>query len=141
MPSEGQNILWLHGRAGAGKSTLSTDYLRELGRLGAFIFFFDGNDPTHRDPNAVIRTQAHQVALHDPTTQSAICTAIEADKRIAEVAEAPMRRQYAKIILEPLKCAGALHMQGPIVIAIDALDECGDSVSRHPSGASSTGTC
>jgi hypothetical protein len=116
--------------AGAGESALSTTvakYFRELGRLGAFIFF-DRNDPTHSDPNAVIRTLAHQLALWDLTVQSAVCAAIEGDKGIAE---APMRRQYAKLVLEPLKCAVALHIQGPIIIVIDALDECGNSVSRQ----------
>jgi len=41
MPSDGTNVLWLHGLAGSGKSTLSTtvaEYFCELGQLGAFSF-------------------------------------------------------------------------------------------------------
>jgi len=44
-PSDEQNILWLYGLAGSGKSTISTtiaEYFRELGRLGAFMFFLTG---------------------------------------------------------------------------------------------------
>lgn len=45
------NILWLSGVAGAGKSTIATsisEYFRELGRLGAFLFFTrNKSDPAY----------------------------------------------------------------------------------------------
>ena len=124
-PSEGQNVLWLHGLAGSGKSTISTtvaEYFRDLGRLGAFIFF-DRNNPTNSDPNAVVRTLAHWLASFDPHIQSAICAAIESDNNIAST---PIQRQFTKLLFDPL---ATLPMQGPIVIIIDALDECGDPTS------------
>src|SRR5882724_2267800 len=105
MPSEGKNILWLHGLAGSGKSTISTtvaEYFRELSRLGAFIFF-DRNDPTQSDPNAVIRTLVYRLSLFDPAIQAAVCSQIEGDKTIAE---APLGRQFSKLLLEPLKSIG-----------------------------------
>ena len=119
----------MHGLAGSGRSTLSTtvaEYFRELGQPCAFIFF-DRNDPTHSDPNAVIRTLAHQLASFDPNILSAVCAEIETDKRIAE---ASMRRQFTKLIFEPLKAAGTQPMEGPVIIVIDTLDECGDPTSR-----------
>lgn len=128
-PSDGKNVLWLHGLAGSGKSTLSTtvaEYFRELGRLGAFIFF-DRNNPTHSDPNTVIRTLAHQLASFDAHVLSAVCAEIESDKRIAE---APMRRQFTKLLFGPLESVGTRPMEGPVIIVIDALDECGDPTSR-----------
>jgi hypothetical protein len=125
-PSEGQNVLWLHGVAGSGKSTISTtvaECFRDLGRLGAFIFF-DRNNPIHSDPNNVIRTLAHRLASFDSHIRSAVCAAIDND---GSIAEAPIERQFAKLLLEPLISA---TMPGPVVIVIDAFDECGDSTSR-----------
>jgi hypothetical protein len=129
-PSEGQNVLWLHGLAGSGKSTISTtvaEYFRDLGRLGAFIFF-DRNNPTNSDPNAVIRTLAHWLASFDCHIRSAICAAIESDNNIAS---APIQRQFTKLLLDPLESIATLPMQGPVIIIIDALDECGDPTSRR----------
>jgi energy-coupling factor transporter ATP-binding protein EcfA2 len=58
-----QNILWLHGLAGSGKSTLSTtiaSIFRSSSQLGAFIFF--NRDVTERsDPTSIIRTLAYQL--------------------------------------------------------------------------------
>jgi pantothenate kinase-related protein Tda10 len=55
-PSPDQNIFWLHGQAGSGKSTISTtlaEYFRELGRLSAFMFF-DRNNPSNSEPATVV---------------------------------------------------------------------------------------
>ena len=128
-PSDRQNVLWLHGPAGYGKSTILTtvaEYFRDLGRLGAFIFF-DRNDPAHSDPNAVIRTLAFRLASFDISIQSAICAAIESDKSIAE---SPLHKQFAKLLMEPLQSIGSQHVHGPVIVVVDALDECGDPRSR-----------
>jgi hypothetical protein len=125
-PSEDKNVFWLYGLAGSGKSTISTtvaEYFRDLGRLGAFIFF-DRNNPTNSDPSTVIRTLAHQLASFDSHIRSAVCTAIERDNSIAS---ASIQRQSAKLLLDPLE---SITMEGPVVIVIDALDECGDATSR-----------
>lgn len=56
-----QNILWVHGLAGSGKSTLSTTVasrLREMGHLGAFLFF-DRDVDERSNPSLVVRTMAH----------------------------------------------------------------------------------
>ena len=129
-PSGGQNILWLHGPAGSGKSSISTtiaERFRELHRLGAFIFF-DRNDPVQSDPRAVIRTMAHQLACADPNIQSAICEKING---VFNVSTPPIHTQFIKLLLEPLTTVAEQHRKGPIVIILDALDECGDFKSRR----------
>ena len=128
-PSENQNVLWLHGLAGYGKSTISTtvaEYFRDLGRLGAFIFF-DRNDPTHSDPNAVIRTLAYRLGSFDTRIKLAVCAVVETDKSIAD---APVRKQFAKLLLEPLQSLSGQFVNGPAIVVIDALDECGNPISR-----------
>src|SRR5882724_8047922 len=96
MPSGGQNILWLHGPAGSGKSTISTtiaERFRTLRRLGAFIFF----DRNKSDPAAVIRTMAHQLACADLHIQSAICANINGIFNVST----PIHTQFTKLLLEP----------------------------------------
>lgn len=127
-PSD-ENILWLYGVAGSGKSTISTtiaEYFREIGRLGAFMFF-DRADPTSSEPAAVIRTLSYKLALFDSTIKAAICAQMERDLGITE---ASIRVQFSKLILEPLATLPAFHTHGPIVVILDALDECGDPTSR-----------
>jgi hypothetical protein len=128
-PSEKQNVLWLHGLAGSGKSSISTtvaEYFREMDRLGCFIFF-DRNDPNHNDPNAVIRTIVYRLASFDVRIRSTICAVIQ---RNGSVIEAPIRKQFSELLLDPLKTIGSQPMEGPIIIVVDALDECGDAKSR-----------
>ena len=57
-PNTHTKVLWLHGLAGSGKSTLSTtiaNLFRVMGSLGAFLFF-DRAMAERRDPSTVIRT-------------------------------------------------------------------------------------
>jgi hypothetical protein len=127
-PSGNENILWLHAMAGFGKSTISTtiaEYFRELERLGAFIFF--SRNTTSSDPAVVIRTLSYQLARFDPSIKAAVCTEIEHNPGITEAA---MRVQFAKLIVEPLASLTTLNTQGPVIVALDAIDECGDPVSR-----------
>ena len=60
-PDAGNNIIWLRGPAGSGKSTiLSTlaHYSLQLCRQGGFLFW-DRNNPDNSEPRHVIRTLAH----------------------------------------------------------------------------------
>ncbi|KAJ7142327.1 WD40-repeat-containing domain protein [Mycena epipterygia] len=129
IPSESGNILWLSGVAGSGKSTISTtvaDSASELQRLGAFLFF-NRNEPSHSHPDAVIRTIAYWLALSDPHVGLAICAAINRDPTVVN---APLRRQFNELLPDPLRAAEP-HILGPILIILDALDECGDPFSRR----------
>jgi len=129
-PSEGQNILWLYGPAGSGKSTISTtiaERFRALRRLGAFIFF-DRNNPVQSDPAAVIRTMAYQLAYSIPDIQPAICGKVDG---VYNVSMPPIHTQFTELLLDPLTAVAKMQCQGPIIIILDALDECGDADSRQ----------
>ncbi|KAJ7327462.1 WD40 repeat-like protein [Mycena albidolilacea] len=128
VPSDSGNILWLSGVAGSGKSTISTtvsESFRALDRLGVFLFF-DRNDQSRSHPNAVIRTIAYSLALFNPHIGSAISAAIQRDPAVVN---APMRTQFRELLLDPLQSAEQ-YIQGPILLILDALDECGDPDSR-----------
>ncbi|KAF9061091.1 WD40-repeat-containing domain protein [Rhodocollybia butyracea] len=120
------NIFWLSGVAGAGKSTVATsisEYFRELGRLGAFLFFTRNKS----DPADVIRTIAFHLAHSNIHVASAICAAIDEDHALID---SPIHTQFQKLLLAPLT-KSQNHIHGPIVIVLDALDECGNAESRR----------
>ncbi|KAK7676720.1 hypothetical protein QCA50_020296 [Cerrena zonata] len=121
-----QNILWLHGLAGSGKSTIANTVaarLHELRRRGAFLFF----ERNKTDRDAVIRTMAAQLAIADPILRSRICAAIDEDRSIVDNS---LTKQFADLLRRPLTTA-AQTLLGPIVIVLDALDEYGDVNSRR----------
>jgi energy-coupling factor transporter ATP-binding protein EcfA2 len=126
-PAGEQNILWLFGVAGSGKSTLSTtiaSILSDSGQLGAFLFF--DRDVTERcDPRMVIRTLAYQLAASHPTLRIAIRTVIENNSNVLML---PLRLQFQRLILDPLLMITDTSRM--IAVVLDALDECGTAGER-----------
>ncbi|KAJ7190648.1 WD40-repeat-containing domain protein, partial [Mycena pura] len=128
IPSDSGNTLWLAGVAGTGKSTIATsisESLRGLERLGVFLFF-DRNDRARSHPDGVIRTIAYSLALSNPHIASAISTVIQRDPAVVN---APLPTQFQTLLLQPLQSVEHL-IQGPILVILDALDECGEPNSR-----------
>ena len=129
-PNAKRNILWLRGSAGSGKSTILNTlahYFVQLRRLGALISW-DRNNPDNSEPHRAIHTIAQQLALFHPLF------ACELDmwmKQWPRVAEYSLDLQFQYLLQEPLTALAATHNSGPIVIILDALDECGTSESRR----------
>jgi hypothetical protein len=124
-----QNVFWLHGLAGSGKSTLSTtvaNTFRESEQLGAFLFFHR-DDIERSDPTNVIRTLAYQLGLCDPQIGAAIAAVIE---NAPSITMSPLRLQFTKLIIEPLSSIEG-PITAPLVLVLDALDECGDAKQRR----------
>ena len=125
-----QNVLWVHGLAGAGKSTLATtvaSYFRGMGRLGAFLFF-DRAVAERSDPLTVIRTLAHQVGSLHPYVGKAIADAIDESPGICL---SPLPDQFQELLVGPLSCREVIDANIPIVFVLDALDECGNAKRRE----------
>jgi WD40 repeat protein len=127
-PPAQHNILWLHGLAGSGKSTLSTtiaNIFGDSGRLGAFLFF--DRDVTERsDPSRVISTLAHQLASSHPRIGLALRAVLETNSNILTW---PISRQFQKLIFEPVLTIADQHPC--VVVVLDALDECGTANDRE----------
>jgi hypothetical protein len=123
-----QKVFWLYGLAGSGKSTISTTIaciMRDLNRLGAFFFF----DRAILDRNAatLIRTLAYQLSLSDARIGDAISRIVEGTPRIAEM---PLDYQITSLL--SAKALELVEWSGPpIILVIDALDECGGSKHRQ----------
>lgn len=111
--------------AGSGKSTIAAivaQYFNTLGRRGAYLFF----ERSTSDPNALVRTLAHQPTLYGSNICAEVCNSIRAKRAVAED---PPQDQFEKLLNQLLRRASE-RLTSPIVIVLDALDECGDISSR-----------
>ena len=128
-PLTGPNVLWLTGMAGSGKSTIATTIASQfltLRRRGAFLHF-NRNDPDNSAPNAVVRTLSHQLSLFHPRIRAAVSKQLEETPGLET---ASIATQFEKLLLQPLAELKSLDFLGPIIIILDALDECGEASSR-----------
>jgi hypothetical protein len=129
-PEQHKNVLWLWGFSGSGKSTLATtisDLFCNLNRLGAFLFF-DRKSAEGSDPDGVIRTLAFQLSSFDDQIAEKVASAIDKNKGIIDRS---FSDQFRTLIVEPLSLIDPLRIAGPILVVLDALDECGDEKTRE----------
>jgi hypothetical protein len=121
-----ENVFWLHAPMGYGKTTLASTvagYLRELRRLGAFLFF-----DRRSDPSAVIRTIAYQLGSFDPRIASEISKALTEH---AGIEGGQLQSQFDYLLRNPLTSLARLGPQGAVVVMLDGLDECGTVKQRE----------
>lgn len=127
---DSKSVFWLRGTAGTGKSTISRSFARRLddaGLLGA-SFFFKRGEADRGISQKLFTTVASQLATRIPDIATYIKQAVDSD---AAVGTKSLREQFDKLILEPLSkfLSSDSTTTEPIIILIDALDECelGDS--------------
>ncbi|KAK6987938.1 hypothetical protein R3P38DRAFT_2805194 [Favolaschia claudopus] len=121
-PSATSQIVWLNGVAGSGKSNIATsisEYFRKLKRLGA-VFSFARNDVADSDPTVVLHSIVFGLAMANSHIKEAVCTALKSDINLVK---APLDQQFEELLRHPLDSVKQ-HLIGPIVIVMDALDEC-----------------
>ncbi|KAH9934109.1 hypothetical protein B0H21DRAFT_813554 [Amylocystis lapponica] len=124
-------IVWMHGPAGCGKSTIATtiaDHFYQQRHRGAFVFF-DRSRAKESRPDKVIRTIAYQLGCYDQFVQSALAETIE---QKAGIEDALPQVQFSALWVDSLKKAQDMQLKaGPVIIVIDALDECGSPRERQ----------
>jgi hypothetical protein len=116
-------IQWLNGLAGAGKSTLAKSVARSLAvesQLGA-SFFCARDEPDRSNVDLIFPTIAFQLS---ETVLGFAAELIKVIRNKIDIGYAQPPDQLQKLIIEPLQKIGS-HSQ-PILIIIDALDECKD---------------
>ena len=121
-------VFWLYGLAGSGKTTIASSVscdLSKRGWLGA-SFFFSRDVHSRSKPDQTFSTIAFQMSSVDPMFTAGVCKAIRED---LDVGHAAVSYQFEKLILEPLQQVA--DRQLPIIIVIDALDECGTERERR----------
>jgi hypothetical protein len=118
----GKCIFWLKGKAGTGKSTISrtiANRLQQRGLLGA-SFFFKRGEENRSNAKRLFPTLMGQLMFVIPQIRPEIQKAIQSDPYISERA---LGEQFDTLVLKPLLNVD-LKRTVPMVIVIDALDEC-----------------
>jgi hypothetical protein len=121
-----QNVFWLNGLAGTGKSTIAQSFSEMVasdGSLGA-SFFCSRDYLDRRELKNIFPTLAYQLACRYPLFRSHIVTSIKKDPTIAHTS---LISQLENLLVDPLSAKDI-----SCVIIIDALDEC---IDDQPSSA------
>ena len=116
----GQQIFWLNGLAGTGKSTIAQTFAETTfadGKLGA-SFFCSRDFENRSNLQAIFPTLAFQLAYRYPPFRKELLRVLKA---CPDVGQESLCSQMEKLIVGPLKAGHT-----PTLIIIDALDECKD---------------
>lgn len=119
-------ICWLSGPAGSGKSAIAQT-IAELCAAAKTLsgsFFFVRGAGSRSSVTRFITTLAYHLALSVPATKLAIETALQTDPSIPHQS---LEDQFRKLIINPILALNERKFL-PMVIVVDALDECDD---RH----------
>jgi hypothetical protein len=111
--------------AGTGKSTVARTVAREYhaqNQLGASFFFSRGENDLS-NVGKFFTTIAVQLAQKSPTLRSRIC---EAAAKNGDIATRVLSEQWELLVLRPLILTNVDPLQLPLLLIIDALDECED---------------
>lgn len=123
----GANILWFHGLAGSGKSTIATSVARDLSErqwLGG-SFFFSRDAIVRSKADQLFSTISFHLASFDASFADRICDSVAAD---LDVGRSSLSNQFAELVQKPL--ASVQCFSRPVVFVLDALDECGSEKER-----------
>src|SRR4051794_24099533 len=113
----------LQGLAGTGKSTIAHTVCKmaeKHGWLGA-SFFFSRNEASSSNPFLVFPTIAYQLARQYPDYERCLNAILKKDP---DVVGLNLEVQLEKLVIEPFHMAADGMGSSPVVVVIDALDEC-----------------
>ncbi|KAG8724238.1 hypothetical protein FRC09_020676 [Ceratobasidium sp. 395] len=125
------HLAWVHGPAGFGKSSIATSLCLRLNdrRILASSFFCKRDSPELRGPRQVLTTIACGLARRWEPYRNAVTAAVREDPELQSQHLQPL---HDALLHEPLRAASAENQPaGVLVVVVDALDECGDTVARR----------
>ncbi|KAI5118583.1 hypothetical protein M0805_008673 [Coniferiporia weirii] len=120
-------LFWLHGLAGSGKSAIanSVAHMLEQQQLLFGCFFCKRDDPECHNPMNLFPTLAYHFSKWHMTYRSLVLSVIHGvdEPKLAQ----SLHWQFELLLRKPLmSLATAAVDLPPLVVVIDALDECGD---------------
>jgi hypothetical protein len=118
-----QRVMWLSGPAGTGKSAIAHTIAKSFsdsGGLGS-CFCFNRNDKPDERHKKIFSTIARDLADRDPEIKRALANAIKNANALKNTED--IAQQWQKLFMEPLK-KFSWSTVGPVLIVIEALDEC-----------------
>ncbi|KAF8333437.1 uncharacterized protein EI90DRAFT_3153653 [Cantharellus anzutake] len=115
-----KRVMLLTAVAGAGKTSVAHSIAEKCTRERTLllIFFFKAGEQSK--PDRLFSGMARSLAMHDPVYRASVISALQDDPALTT---APFTVQFEKLVAEPLRLH-ALPSRRPMVIIIDALDEC-----------------
>jgi len=119
-------IFWLAGKAGTGKSAIARTFCRHLDeshRLGGAFFCLRGHE-SRANVKRILPTLAWSLARQHPQYRS---TLFEILRDAPDVADHNIKCQVKFLLEKPLYRIFVDRRLPPLVLAIDALDECADA--------------
>ena len=120
------NVLLLIGGAGTGKSTIATTVAGKYQRskqLGCHIFFLRGSS----DPGNVIESIAYSLAVYSQTIAESLAKQMESS---GDLKPSNLKTKFDILFRDTLSSVAA-DVGSPILIVLDALDECGTPETRQ----------
>jgi len=121
------HILWLVGMAGTGKTSIAVTIARRMNEDnsimlgGTFFCSRSAGSVARADVRRILPTLAAMIARQSPQFAKALALELTADDRVPHK---PIAEQIGPLLCNPL--AAIANSARPIVILIDALDECSD---------------
>ncbi|KAJ4138769.1 hypothetical protein NW768_002641 [Fusarium equiseti] len=115
-------VCWLPGLAGTGKSTIARTIARDLkGSSFGGAFFFKKGAGNRGNGRFLFSVIAYQLAINIPPLRENIVDAVRQDDSSAV---APKDVQWRRLVQEPLVAMQNTGFDKPLLLVIDALDEC-----------------
>ncbi|TFK58557.1 hypothetical protein BDN72DRAFT_806396, partial [Pluteus cervinus] len=124
-------VFWLHGPAGTGKSTVAATVASQLERNGRLAAFYtcSRDQKTLGNPLQLLRNICYRLAMVYKPFGEHIATVIENDAHFGSGGDT-ISSLFQKLFIKPLDMLTAEPALVPLVIVIDALDECGEKMDR-----------
>jgi len=127
-----QNILWLCGSPGAGKTAIASSVVSELNKAGAprASFFCKRDSTALCDPSAIFRSFAFDLAEFDPAIRESVLRVLkEDDVANVDVMASSIDWQFNHLLRKPSKVHPSRESStARVVVVLDALDECGSEI-------------
>ncbi|KAH9066830.1 hypothetical protein EDB87DRAFT_463860 [Lactarius vividus] len=123
-----ERCLVLFGQAGTGKSCIAHEIAHRFDKIHRLTssFIFLRKEQSKREAYHLFTTLARDLSDRYPSFKTALGRLVK-DNSSLRVGTRDYGTLFQKLILEPLK---DLHIVGPILVVIDALDESGDATGN-----------
>ncbi|KAL4766769.1 hypothetical protein BDW60DRAFT_212622 [Aspergillus nidulans var. acristatus] len=124
IAAEGKCIFWLNSLAETGKSTIARTVAKafqQQGLLGA-SFFFKRGEGDRGNAARFFPTIIQQLSTRIPELRAAILQVLQDNP---EISAKSLKEQFNELIYKPFKSLNKANLQNsPLVVVVDALDEC-----------------
>jgi AAA ATPase domain len=126
--ADSERGLVLFGQAGTGKSSIAHEIARQFEKMHRLTlsFIFSRSEQSERKAHYLFTTLARHLADRFPPFKIALGRVVKDNSDLQGGGTRDYRTLFDSLILEPLQ---GLHIVGPILVVIDALDESGDTTS------------